>query len=149
MAPHMQNETVTWCVFLVGRGIAPCVSEKGRKEWMFGVYSGLCLTGGSMRSRGAQGQLTVTDFCWWTTLKCVCVWVCVQVGVNVQLIQVITIYREAVKTQIAKWRMALYICMHVYVSTGEHMSSLSLSDFPVPSIECTIIIQHVLHMCKL
>lgn len=57
---------------------------------------------------------------------CVCVCLRVQVGVNVQLIQVITIYREAVKTQIAKWRMALYICMHVYVSTGEHMSSLSL-----------------------
>lgn len=35
-------------------------------------------------------------------VSCACVYVGVQVGVSVQLIQVITMYREAVATQIAK-----------------------------------------------
>lgn len=89
---------------------------------------------GAKESHSALGQLTVTDFRWQTTLMCVCVdvdvCVCETVGVHVHLIQFITICRGAVTTQIAKWKMTQYICIHVYMWACEHMSSLS--DLPVP-----------------
>lgn len=83
---------------------------------------------GAKESHGVQGQLTVTAFRWQMTFKCV--YVFVQVGVNVQLIQVITIYSEAVTTQIVKWKMTPYILYEgcVCVSLWTYVLSLRPSS---------------------
>lgn len=92
-----------------------CLIDRGQTDSVAGVSDRPCVqtdrsmlpfNSGAKESRGARGvgwggQLTVTDFSLTDDFQECVLYGRVQVGVNVQLIQVITIHTEAVTTQIA------------------------------------------------